>query len=93
MDDGSETVRIDKLIMEMQEEVNKLTDLLISPPKNGRIPSSKKPRELKRPGSPAAPGWTITAFGQLCLNYLEDLEDLKTDVATAPTEHDPARDD
>jgi len=92
MDGGSETLRVDKLIMEMQEELNKLTELLTNPPKNGKIPSSKKPRELKRPGSPAAPGWTITAFGQRCLNYLEDLDDLETDVA-ATVLHDPGQGD
>ncbi|UOY03134.1 hypothetical protein [Blastococcus sp. PRF04-17] len=73
-DDGSETIRIDKLVIEMQEEVNKITDLLLNPPKNGKIPSSKKPHQLKRPGSPATAGWVITPFGQLCLEYLEDVD-------------------
>ena len=73
-DDGSETIRIDRLILEMQQEVNKIANLLLDPPKSGRIASSKKPNQLKRPGSPAAPGWVITPFGQLCLNYLEDVD-------------------
>lgn len=72
-DGGSETIRLDKLIIEMQEEVNKLSSLLLNPPKNGKIPSSKKPHELKRPGSPANAGWVITPFGQLCLDYLDDV--------------------
>jgi hypothetical protein len=73
-DDGSETIRIDRLIIEMQEEVNKITDLLLNPPRNGKIPSNKKPNQLKRPGSPATAGWVITPFGQLCLDYLEDVD-------------------
>jgi hypothetical protein len=73
-DDGSETIRIDRLIIEMQEEVNKITDLLLNPPKNGKVPSNKKPHQLKRPGSPATAGWVITPFGQLCLDYLEDVD-------------------
>ncbi|MGY2079955.1 hypothetical protein [Modestobacter sp. SYSU DS0657] len=73
-DDGSETIRIDRLIIEMQEEVNKITDLLLNPPRNGKIPSNKKPHQLKRPGSPATAGWVITPFGQLCLDYLEDVD-------------------
>lgn len=73
-DDGSETIRIDKLVIEMQEEVNKIADLLLNPTKNGKIPSSKKPHQLKRPGSPATAGWVITPFGQLCLDYLEDVD-------------------
>jgi len=73
-DDGSETIRIDRLIIELQEELNKVTALLLNPPKNGRISSNKKPHEVKRPGSPANAGWVITAFGRLCLDYLEDVD-------------------
>ncbi|SDQ77299.1 hypothetical protein SAMN05428996_2750 [Quadrisphaera sp. DSM 44207] len=71
-DQGSETTRIDKLIIEVQQEVNKIANLLLNPPENGKIPSSKRPHELRRPGSPATAGWVITPFGQLCLDYLED---------------------
>lgn len=73
-DEGSEIIRTDRLIMEMQDTLNKVTDLLINPPKNGKIQSSKKPGTLKRPGRPATSGWTLTLFGQLCLDYLNDVE-------------------
>ena len=73
-DDASEAIRVDKLIIEMQEEINKITTLLLNPPKNGKIPSTKKPHEVKRPGSLATAGWVLTPFGQLCLDYLEDLD-------------------
>lgn len=73
-DEGSEIIRTDRLIIEMQETLNKVTDLLVNPPKNGKIPSSRKPGPLKRPGRPAMSGWTLTLFGQLCLEYLNDVE-------------------
>ena len=73
-DESSEVIRTDKLIIEMQDTLNKVTDLLVNPPKNGKISSSKKPGPLKRPGRPATSGWTLTLFGQLCLDYLNDVE-------------------
>lgn len=73
-DEGSETIRTDRLIIELQETLNEITDLLINPPKNGKIPSSKKPGVLRRPGPPATSGWMLTLFGQLCLDYLNDVE-------------------
>jgi hypothetical protein len=73
-DDGSKTVRVDRLIIEMQEEVNEIVGLLMDPPRNGKIPSSKKPHQLKRHGPPATAGWVITPFGQPCLDYLKDVD-------------------
>lgn len=73
-DAGSETVRVDRLIIELQQELNKVTALIIDPPKSGKILSSKRPSTVKPPGTPAATGWTITPFGELCLAYLSDVE-------------------
>jgi hypothetical protein len=72
-DAGSETVRVDRLIIELQQELNKVTALITDPPKNGKISTSKRPRLVKPPGTPAPTGWTITPFGELCLAYLNDL--------------------
>lgn len=70
-DDTAEVERNDKLIMELQREVSKLAELVVKPSKDGKISSSKRPRDLKRPGSPVNPGWVITPFGISCLEYLE----------------------
>lgn len=88
-DETAETVRIDRLIMETHAEVNKLGDLISKPPRDGKIPSNKRPKALQRPGSPARPGWVITPFGTLCLAYLEGEE---TDIsATKAFEHGDER--
>ena len=70
-DETADVERTDKLIMELQREVGKLGGLVSKPPKDGRIPTNKKPNELQRPGTPVNPGWAITPFGHLCLAYLE----------------------
>ena len=88
-DAGSETVRVDRLIIELQQELNKATALLTNPPKDGKISSSKRPRQVKPPGTPAPTGWTITPFGELCLAYLNDIEtDVASDDAHTPTDVD-----
>lgn len=93
-DDGSETVRIDRLIMELQSEVNKVIHLVLKPPANGKVPSSKRPMEIKRPGSPAAPGWRITPFGQLCLAYLDDVDvDIVASEAQEQVDGQPHQDE
>lgn len=72
-DDASEVMRLEKLIFELQQEVTKLTELTLKPPK-GPIPSSKKPKVIGRPGSPATTGWSLSPFGQVCLDYLDDID-------------------
>lgn len=75
-DETADIERNDRLIMELQDQVNKLVDLALKPPKDGRISSSKRPRAISRPGSPARAGWYITEFGVHCLAYLEDYYEL-----------------
>lgn len=87
-DTTAELIRSDRLIMELQQEVNKLAELALNPPKNGKIPSNRKPRKLDRPGSPARQGWMITRFGELCLAYLEDRD---IDVSPADAVEQDAR--
>ena len=36
-----------------------------------RPPSNRRPKALKKPGTPIEPGYGRTAFGDLCLEYLE----------------------
>lgn len=75
LDDTAEIERYDRLIMELQGELNKLVDLALKPPKDGRIQPSRRPRRLDRPGSPSRIGWYITTFGLRCLAYLEDYDE------------------
>lgn len=70
-DGAGEDLRLERLIFEMQQEVNKLTDLALNPPK-GNISTSKKPKNLKRPGFPATTGWALSHFGRVCLAYLDN---------------------
>lgn len=79
-DETAETIRIDRLIMEAQAEVNKLGDLISKLPRDGKIPPNKRPKALQRPGPPARRGWVITPFGLLCLAYLEGKE---TDISVS----------
>lgn len=72
LDDGASASRHDKLILELQEEVNKLQKLLENPTR--RTSSSNRPKPIKKPGSTPEPGYAITQFGRLCLEYLQDLD-------------------
>lgn len=72
-DDSGELVRLEKLIYELQQEVNKHTELVLKPPK-GSLSAAKKPKSITRPGAPAKTGWSLSAFGQVCLDYLADQE-------------------
>jgi hypothetical protein len=72
-DEAGEVMRLEKLIFELQQEVNKLIGLTLKPPK-GSIPINKKPKVISRPGSPAATAWSLTPFGQVCLDYLDDID-------------------
>ena len=78
-DGTADIVRYDRLIMEIQGELNKLIEIALKPPKDGRISTSKRPRNLERPGSPSRVGWVIMPFGSHCLAYLEDYDD-ETDL-------------
>jgi hypothetical protein len=42
-DQTADLERSDRLIMEVQEELNKITELVLKPPRDGKIPSSKSP--------------------------------------------------
>lgn len=64
--------RHDKLIMELQEEVNKLQKIVENPAK--RISNSDKPKRIKKPGSLPENGYALSPFGRTCLGYLEDLD-------------------
>jgi hypothetical protein len=91
-DETADIVRYDRLIMEIQGELNKLIDIALKPPKDGRIPASKRPRTLERPGSPSRVGWVITPFGSHCLAYLEDYDDepdLERDDSPEGSLHQP----
>lgn len=88
--------RHDKLIMELQEEVNKLQKLIENPGK--RISSSDKPKRIKKPGSLPENGYSLSPFGRTCLRYLEDLdadegegaeEDQDRMAAAEPVENEP----
>jgi hypothetical protein len=72
VDDDAAANRQDKLIIELQEEVNKLQKLIQNPGK--RPSSSTRPREVKKPGRVPEPGYVVSNFGQACVNYLQDLE-------------------
>jgi hypothetical protein len=72
IDDDAAANRQDKLIIELQEEVNKLQKLIQHPEK--RSSSSTRPREVKKPGRVPDPGYVISGFGRSCVNYLQDVE-------------------
>lgn len=72
LDNLASDTRHDKLIIELQQEVNKLQKITENPTK--RPSSSNKPRAIKKPGSLPEPGYAMTRFGRLCLDYLQDLE-------------------
>ncbi len=72
LDDYASLSRHEKLIIELQVEVNKLQNILANPGK--KPPSNKRPKEIKRPGSSPGDGYAITHFGDVCLHYLQDME-------------------
>ncbi|MFI5627685.1 hypothetical protein ACIA03_29780 [Nocardioides sp. NPDC051685] len=65
---GSEQ-RHDRLIIELQDEVAKLQWIVDNLGK--RPPSNRRPKALKKPGSPIESGYGRTQFGDQCLEYLE----------------------
>jgi hypothetical protein len=83
-DESADVVRYDRLIMEIQGELNKLIELALKPPKDGRVPTSKRPRTLDRPGVPSRLGWVITPFGSHCLAYIEDYDETDLDRDESP---------
>lgn len=75
--------RHDRYVLDLQGEVAKLQWIVGNPGK--RLPSNRRPKNLKKPGSVIKPGYERTPFGDVCLEYLESMpgEDL-IDVPQGP---------
>lgn len=76
--------RHDRYILDLQAEVAKLQWIISNPGK--RLPSNRRPKNLKKPGSVIEPGYERTPFGDVCLQYLESMP--AEDVIDVPQDVD-----